>query len=147
MSSTEQSTLVFGLIWWGLGFIGVLIVLAKGYSSAVAKWGCLIWLVFGWVPLLVIPAFGPITLLVALLIKGKKRCPQCRTSIPRDATRCPQCLADLAQPQEQVSASPTTPSIPQSPQRAQRTQAFCMYCGQKIQVGSKFCQHCGKAQS
>ena len=143
MSSTEQSALVFGLVWWGLGFIGVLILLAKGYSSAAAKWGCLVWLVFGWVPLLVIPAFGPITLLVALLIKGKKRCPQCKTSIPRDATRCPQCLADLAQQQEQVLVVPTTPP---SPNPARQTQAFCMYCGQKVQVGSKFCQHCGKAQ-
>lgn len=143
MSSSEQSTLVFGLIWWGIGFAGVLILLAKGYSSAAAKWGCLVWLVFGWVPLLVIPAFGPITLLVALLIKGKKRCPQCKTSIPRDATRCPQCLADLAQQDNRVVAPPATPSPP----ARMANSVFCMHCGQPVQAGSKFCQYCGKALS
>lgn len=143
MSSTEQSYLLFSFAWWGLGFIGILILLAKGYAAAAAKWGCLVWLVFGWVPLLVIPAFGPITLLVALLIKGKKRCPQCKTLIPRDATRCPQCLADLGQ---QANRAVAPPAVPPPPVRMASSK-FCMYCGQSVQVGSKFCQHCGQALS
>jgi RNA polymerase subunit RPABC4/transcription elongation factor Spt4 len=143
MSSTEQSALVFSLIWWGLGFVGVLILLAKGYAAVAAKWGCLVWLVFGWVPLLVIPAFGPITLLAALLIKGKKRCPQCKTLIPGDAIRCPQCQADLKQQNSQGKA----PLVASPPPAHTAKSKFCMHCGQPVQAGSKFCQHCGKALS
>jgi len=80
------------VLWVLAGIAGTIIIIAKGYAAGL---GCAVWILFGWWGLLIIPAGGPITLLIALLLKAKKRCPYCRELIAGDAIRCPKCQADL----------------------------------------------------
>jgi hypothetical protein len=83
------------VLWLLSGIAGTIILIAKGYAGGLANWGCIVWILFGWWGLLIIPALGPITLLIALSLKAKKRCPYCRELIAGDAIRCPKCQADL----------------------------------------------------
>jgi len=66
----------FGILWGGLGVVGGLILLRKGYLNffrLVGDLGCFAWLLYGWAAAIVVVVFGlgipamggPITLLLA----------------------------------------------------------------------------------
>jgi hypothetical protein len=85
---------------------------------------------------------GGIGLIIYLAIyysKPKQHCIHCGTKVTLPQTP----TAYTYQPQPQIqNASPTTPSNTAEEVLGARPK-FCAFCGEKIKVGTNFCENCG----
>ncbi|HEY60416.1 MAG TPA: zinc ribbon domain-containing protein [Anaerolineae bacterium] len=91
----------YGIMWLTGGLAGI-VLLAYKHRLPVHFFGnlsCLLWILYGWWAFIIILAvfmiMGPIILLIAVILKPRRKCPNCKKIIDGDAVKCPYCASEI----------------------------------------------------